>query len=300
MSILSIVTDKLGPDVAKYLANKHRGGSHGAKGADYESHFATVKFAERARDLLEKSIDCKFISQHFCFVDDFVIINNDTDVQYFQLKNSSAIKWDTGKHPLYLDFEFQRELSTCTGIRKVSCQLVISDLNSARYLWYSMPESIAEYSSVYHFPHAANMRELRLQVPEFNYAIRKLCAFPEEDDKLDAVAIILQSVWLDASPSNHTPAEVSALLRKAKRTQPSYIRGVIDPIPLNDKVKEILGKIPDFSYSTSNGFFSWNWHDGLESGTLAYDCSDPRFKKFQEILMDSSPSCFSELEGLLL
>ncbi len=300
MDILSIVKSEFGLNVAEYLQNKNRGGVSGSKGLDYENKFATFKLAEHAIILLTHSIDCKFSPQHLGFADDLVIFNSDIDAHYFQLKNSVSVSWNKKPHPLYLDFEYQYMLSSILGIKRISCQLVISDMKSTKKLHRLMPRSIAEFSSVFYFPEVNGIHELRLKMPEFNECIKGLCAFPHEDDKLDAVAIVLNAAWCNAAPSGSASIKVSELLGAAKRIQPSYIRWVVNPIPLNDKAKKVLENIENFSYSTDNGFFSWSWCDGLESGTLAYDCSDPRFASFQQILIRSSPSQFSELEGLLL
>lgn len=52
-AVIAAIEDCLGKDAAKYAANKHRGGSSGAKGARYEDFFLAVKVAEAAAALVD-------------------------------------------------------------------------------------------------------------------------------------------------------------------------------------------------------------------------------------------------------
>jgi hypothetical protein len=90
-------------------------------------------------------------------------------------------------------------------------------------------------------------------------------------------------------------------LRKARQCQPSFIRPFDNvEIQLDTDVAKILDSIPDFTYKLSKGFFHWEFKGGLEKGTLPYSCETEKFKRFQELIKQNSPTSFEELEVFLL
>ena len=127
-----------------------------------------------------------------------------------------------------------------------------------------------------------------------------LCARPDQLDKVETVALNLLSTWIDISAPRGEYVEISDLIATAKLRCPSFIRLVGECPTLRGEVEEILNAIPDFRYFIEKGFFSWQYLNGLDSGILAYDCIDPKFGKFQSLVLKQRPSSFDELEGLLL
>ena len=91
----------------KYLHNKNRGGNSGQKGNRYEDYFAVYKLAQLARDILQAGSSIRFSSQLLAFVDD-LIIKHDSNLENYQLKNSSSVSWNQGNHPIQVENIFFR------------------------------------------------------------------------------------------------------------------------------------------------------------------------------------------------
>ena len=111
-------------------------------------------------------------------------------------------------------------------------------------------------------------------------------------------SLALLGVWINSEGT----VKISTFLRKANKDSPNYIRNL--ELGEHDQLKPecvtILDNISDFSYSVEKGFLRWSYMQDLESGTLGYDCSDLKFEKFQEILINQKPKDFDGLEGILL
>lgn len=58
--------------------------------------------------------------------------------------------------------------------------------------------------------------------------------------------------------------------------------------------------IKTFSHIIENGYLSWKYAGGLDSGTIPYPVNSEKFSSFQRTVIAKYPRQFSELEGILL
>lgn len=143
----------LGEKLAQYAANKHRGGSSGAKGTRYEDHFATWMLVQAAAAFIEdpSTGDPHVTSQTLGFVDDLRVSSN-LSTDYFQLKNAATVSWTSGEHPIAADFNYQFLLSKHRGEPTPRTNLTVSDAGLAVALSGSIPVDIRCHTAVLNFP----------------------------------------------------------------------------------------------------------------------------------------------------
>lgn len=297
-----LVRQLLDDDAIKYLHNKHRGGSSGAKGSRYEDLFAVVKIAEISRDKGGESDNTSVCSQapHF-FVDDLVISEAPRSVQScHQLKNSSNVSWTGGDHPIALDFERQYALSRAAGFATTSILLVVSDPASAEELARDIPENIRPFTSVKWFPWETSAVRLCELWPDQLEALAWLSKHEKPDfNQLSEVLSILLGSWVALGGE----VSVQAVIDRARNCSPTLIRPLIADCEVEATVRqdfiEILAKINHFSYSMVKGFFTWAYcpPNGTETrGVYPQDCLSGQFANFQERVVKRRPLTFDEME----
>ncbi len=288
-------------DTIDLLTRRHRGGQNGAKGIRYEDFFAMCRLACLAKEYLEEGKDAQMAGQvSDAFVDDLEIFkDSDKFQENYQLKNSDNITWGSGKKSIIADFHNQYLLNTKCGYRS-RIKLIVSDLKTVVSLQKNMPIDLQEFAVAEHFCCCETLSQLFQTDNKSREVISYLCARPDQADKVEAVALVLLSAWIDSSASRGEHIRISNLISAAKKRCPFYIRLIGECPDLEKEVEEILKTIPDFTYLIERGFFSWEYLNGLDSGILAYDCIDPKFGKFQSLVLKQRPSSFDELEGLLL
>lgn len=292
------VTNIFDGNIWAYLINKRQGGTNNAKGNIYENHFATYQLAQFSRYIIEEQIEIKFYSQIWAFVDDLIIDYLDTRIHY-QFKNwTSSLSWGdkNRQNSLCFDFYNQNELNKETSSKITHLCLVVSEHKNEKKLSENIPADIKEFTDVLYFPYVLNINELLGKVPFFKEAINYLSAFEEpEPDKVECVITVLLGAWDSIDKSE---VSLKCVLEKAKQCSPSYIRSLNINVEINPNFKNIMEKIPDFSYTISKGFFHWE-HAGVDSGTIPYDIETENFDKLQNRIIQEQPSCFDELEAFL-
>lgn len=289
-----------GPDVLERVNNKNRGGLNNGKGSQYENFFAAYQIARLAKQYFEEGKETKIAGQVFAFVDDLEILTPIASHRTnYQLKSSSTISWGKGDNSLTDDFCKQLELNNASGY-KSDIRLIVSDLKTADRLRHHLPTTLQGHATVEHFHYAESLSLLLQNNNDFNELVRLICARPDEADKVETVAVVLLSVWINSEARSGYPINISELIGRAKHHHPSYIRAIEEMPPLSPEVEKILNAIENFHYSIKNGFFSWEYQSGLDSGMLSYDCADPKFQRFQEFVLKQRPASFPDLEGLLL
>lgn len=285
-------------EVVQYLANKNRGGVNSEKGITYENLFAVHQLALLSQTVIEDNKEIRFFSQILAFVDDLIIASKDEPtLRHYQLKNSPSVTWGKGLKSISDDFKKQYELNQAIS-RESEISLVVFNTDLRANLEVSLPAAIREYSRVIHFPYDANLVKVIEKEQTFRQAIEYLCAFDNPaPDKIECVATVLLGAWVSSDKSNISIMEV---LTKAQESTPSYIRSFSKEWKLDLEVEKILSKIPNFQYNLTKGFFHWEFKDGLEEGTLPYSFDTEQFRKIQEFIKRSKPTCFEELEGVLI
>jgi len=291
------ISEQFGDDILKYLNRKHRGGTSNEKGNTYESFYAIYKIAILSPSVIEQQLEIKFYSQALAFVDDLIIFYEFEDrLQHHQLKNSPSITWGTASQSISDDFHNQQRLNQ--SIDKLSEQvLVVSDPQLQQRLERSCPQHIRAFSRAEYFPYEENLMQVINAVPDFDAAIRYLCAFEDpEPDKIECVAKVLLGAWVADEKYN---ISIFDILKKAQDSSPSFIRSFDDDLGLDPDVENILSNIAGLSYNLSKGFLHWQYGNNIDKGTLPYRIGHPNFDKFQERVKSFQPKTFEAFEVLL-
>lgn len=289
------ISDLFGDVSLQYVKNKNRGGSNNEKGGTYENFYAVYKIALLSASIIEQHAKIRFYSQILAFVDDLIILNEETQyLQHYQLKNSKSVSWGQGFKSISDDFEKQKMLNDS---RPSTMSLVVADKSLQECLTRTCPESIQTFSTAVYFPFRENLTQIIKEVPDFDAAIRYLSAFEDPDpDKVECVAIVILGAW-----TSNPKADVSVIdiLRKAQDSSPSFIRSFEEPPPLDPDVSEILSNIADFSYNLAKGFLHWQYGNKIEQGTIPHRIGDEQFNRFQARIKAHRPETFDALEVLL-
>lgn len=288
----------LGEEDLSYLRNKNRGGISNERGNTYENFFAVYQLALCAQEVIEANKDIQFSSQVLAFVDDLIIDSQDRLLLcHYQLKNSSNVHWESGFRSLEYDFQKQYNLNQAMS-RDSQLHLVVADQALQAKLDKTLPAAIRTFSQTLYFPYAPKLTNVIAKQPEFQSAIKYLCAFENpEPDKIECVATVLLGAWVASDKSGISIMEV---LRNAQNTQPSYIRSFIQEWSLEPKVTVILDQITGFDYNLSKGFLHWEYQGGLDQGTLPYSIETEKFKRFERLIQQNRPTSFDELEVFLI
>lgn len=294
------ILELFGVERLRYARNKHRGGQSGRKGTRYEDYFATYRIAEVAAEHAnsdgEKPEWPRIEGQAVGFVDDLVIVTV-VDSQHSQCKNSAAISWAGGEHPIADDFEMQRALAMATGKPNPTMELVVSDSALAEELRKSIPDKIGAYSSVRLFPYATTAHRLVLEDKGIQGTLSHLTRVenPELDELSAAFQAILLS-WIETDAQ----CSMGELIDRARKQSPQLLR----TFPVTDGVEHLrsefvtaLASVNNLKYSVKRGFFSW--HSSGTSGTFEHECGSAEFARFQERVIKHAPSDFDAFWDLL-
>ena len=92
----------------QYLSHKLKGGANNEKGNRFENHFAIFKITEYLNSYSESKAQVVFSSQVEAFVDDLLIILEEGNKEFYQIKNSKSLKWEHGNN-------LSRSGSKCAG-----------------------------------------------------------------------------------------------------------------------------------------------------------------------------------------
>jgi hypothetical protein len=80
----------------QYLSHKLKGGANNEKGNRFQNHFAIFKITEYLNSYSESKAQVVFSSQVEAFVDDLLIILEEGNKEFYQIKNSKSLKWEHG------------------------------------------------------------------------------------------------------------------------------------------------------------------------------------------------------------
>jgi hypothetical protein len=293
------ITACWGEAVAKYAANKHRGGSNGNKGTRYEDFFITTQVVAEAVKLFENPGQpaTHIKGQAPGFVDDLRIAT-DTSTKYFQLKNQENVSWTAGEHPIADDFAYQVTLSKHLGEPNPSTNLVVSSATLKSALAKSIPGAIQEHTDTQHFPWTETANRLLLESPDLRQQVAKLSH--SETPTHDAIygAFCMLQMACNEHPQGATVLE---LLEKASSFCPGQLRlpppekdwgSHIDP-----NFKQALAFVPGLVYSIKRGFFHWSGFG--TSGVFSSSVLSEEFIRFQNDIVQRQPKTFEEFEEVL-
>lgn len=285
---------------ANYLANKLRGGRNGRKGTEYETLYAAYALA---RVLVGSCSTCEtntwpsVFDQVSGFVDDLLVEANQSN-RYHQLKNVADIKWESGVHPLKVDFELQKGFSDSRNEPSPMTVAVVSDIGVKASLDATVPDSIAKHTEVEHFPYITSLNRLVQEFEPLREALSTLTRTQEAGlDEMEYAFSALTRAFMHQPGGGHT----SVLLEKAQMATPGLLRlfpHQLANVKLDDQFKAVLAQIDEFEYGCDRGFFSWKYRN--DSGVLEYHCLNPQFDRFQRAIVKANPKTFEALEDYLL
>lgn len=300
MNIDEQIINLFGPETLKYFKRKQSGGTANQKGSRYEDFFSIMKLAELfSLFLMNNAVeqDIKIQAQAEAFVDDLVISDElHSSQHHFQLKNTVTVEWGVGDKTISDDFSKQKQLNDKLGILVTHAALVCSDQTKVESLNQKMPDSIHKFAEVLFFPDADTLNQLILLLPAFKKGLENIC-FAKDSDKVQALATVILGHWGNRKTTIYS---VKELLSELQNTFPNYLAVTSEMVDLLPEAKEIFANIKNFSYIIENGYLSWEYAGGLDSGTIPYPVNSGEFSSFQRTVIAKHPRQFSELEGILL
>ncbi|NJO17782.1 MAG: hypothetical protein HC877_19245 [Thioploca sp.] len=299
MTISARIKAIFGQDVFDYFQRKQQGGANNQRGSRYEDFFSILQLAKLFYLLMAENVqsDIEIHAQAEAFVDDLLIADQHYHSQrHFQLKNTINIEWGKGFKSISDDFEKQKRLNDCLGIENTLTVLVCSDEVKAQELKEKIPPTIANFSQVIFFPYQETLNHLLLSHEEFKDSLKRIC-FSSEIDKLEALAVMILGCWSDKKTTIYSVAQ---LLTHLQNTMPNYLAKADAGTELLYEVKNILAAIANFNYVIENGYFSWTYGNGLDTGVFLYPIDSEQFSDLQRRIIAQHPKQFAELEGILL
>jgi Fe-S-cluster formation regulator IscX/YfhJ len=134
------------------------------------------------------------------------------------MKDRQSLSWSE------LESDFSRQHVLNAEILSIGDSLqsvVVSRSELASKLNQSIPDGIEDHTSVMVFPNVSSNR-LLMEKPELREAIKELCAFPDEPDKLESVLKVLAAAWID-QPVNHR-IPISSIIETASACSPTFFK----------------------------------------------------------------------------
>lgn len=289
----------LGTDVAKYAANKQRGGSNGNKGTRYEDFFMVHRIAQEVAAIIKVPTypDPHVQGQCTGLVDDLRVASPQA-TQYYQLKNKESVSWNAGDHPIAKDFAYQKKLSDYLNEPNPNTTLIVADSSQASDLLASVPADIGDHTDVEHFPWFAAPNRLVLELPELR---ENLSALSHIDNPTDDVLSGVFGMLLMACLNLPEGAKASEIAQTAAKQVPGQLR----PLPatqdwesyLTLEFKLVLDAIHGLVYSIKRGVFHWSGFG--TSGVFRSSVLSEEFKQFQNDIVQREPKTFEDFEGVL-
>lgn len=299
MTVEDDILAYFGADLARYVANKHRGGLSGTRGTRYEDHFAVWVLARAAVALIDdpSSNDPHMASQVSGFVDD-LRVSSEASTDYYQLKNAATVSWTSGEHPIAKDFEHQFVLSGHRGEPAPRTHLIVSDPALVEPLSARIPESIRDHTSIADFPWLETANRLVLTYAPLREILARLAHVENpRDDTLAGVFYMLCSAYLETPRGDH----VRSILDRARGMFPGQIRTFPISTAWEDALLPafvaVLAGIQGLEYGAERGFFHWSGYG--TQGVFGSDVTSDGFRTFQATVIDSRPSTFEAFEALL-
>lgn len=287
----NVLLELFGAEVAKNIANRHKGGINNRNGNDFETRYAVFLIAKYAY-----SKGATITAQAIEPVDDLQIslpesTGDEPKKIDYQCKDRQSLSWSE----ISADFQQQNRLNEHLNLAPSQQVVVVSTEELRTKLAKNLPASIIDHSAVHVF-HNAKANRLLTECQEVRQATQQVCAFPEELDKLENVFLALTGIWLD-QPTNRQ-IKVANIIEEARTRNMAYIR-LAGERKIPDDICYIFEQIQGFTYGLQRGFFSWRYEPEFLEGYLPYNYDDKRFANFLKLIRKHSPSSFYDLENYL-
>lgn len=282
----------------KYLNNKNRGGTNNAKGNTFENQFAVFKIAEHFNKRFGSNAapdDIRFSSQELCFIDDLIVKDRaEITAEHYQLKDVQSLNWDSNPHPISNDFRMQHAICSEAG-ETPHLELVVSREELKQELEDAMANDLNDKVTVHHFPKGESMNQLLQNNDEVKAVLTEMCALnAPTSDKLDTLGTIVLGAWTASTQKATTLKEI---LDACYNLNPNYIKGFDRQLP--QALREVLNRIPRFSYQVEGGYISWSFN-ATDNGVVSHQIGTKAFLDWENMVINLNPNNFEELESYLI
>lgn len=227
------------------LENKHRGGLNNEKGARYEEFYATYRIASSLVNFAECNMLIKSQVEG-AYIDD-LMVETDTQHDYFQLKNVQNVKntWPEISEDILSQIKLSLDKQ-----EQFSVSVVYSDTTFN----VTLSKDIELYTKLEYFPYANSLLEVIQQYKPFKSALADLCVLERPtDDMLYGLAKYILAEWCSINRQ-----EGLLLATLAYQLKDSGLNTVINSDrDISVECKEILDHIPGFSYVIKGKNIVW-------------------------------------------
>ena len=274
------------PAERKYLKNKHRGGKSNAKGNQYEEYYVVYQLALLI-DKYRSTPSNVYLSTQVpeTFVDDLLIVQEDSHRTYHQLKDVKNISWSSNK--LKYDFERQRDISL-ENEEQFALKIVYSDADSSVG---AVPEAISDHTTAEHFPSYSSLQLLYFGFQPFQEAVKKIAThLNSTDNDLIGISGALLGAW------GMVDSQLSTSLEEILEKVYSIGNGLINintypsSIKVSDDCSALLRQI-GVEYQTVGSSVYWSY--GCFSGHSLWT------KKIEDNIVAAAPKEFKDIIDLL-
>jgi len=280
----------------QYLSHKLKGGANNEKGNRFENHFAIFKITEYLNSYSESKAQVVFSSQVEAFVDDLLIILEEGNKEFYQIKNSKSLKWEHGNKQKSLCYDFlnQKRIEKEQD-SKFRLLLIVNSVYLQLILTQSLPKSLRQHTEVGYFPYSDSIHNLVSQHLEFRQELEKLIAISSPSiDKLEALATAILGVWNGCNKKDISLEVIYAHLEKMSL---SFIRPR-EIFYLSKEIQLILDLIPNFSYIVHNNYLTWKFKN-TDTGIIPFPIGSPDFEEIEIEIVTQKPSSFEALETII-
>lgn len=285
---------------AKTLQHKSRGGRSNARGNQYEALFRAAKVVELAATAKQPLTQLFVKPQVRGFVDDLAIAFP-TQTLYYQCKcltEAGQLSWTSGNPSLAQDFAWQHALVARCGAPPAATHLVVAGAALHAKMSQTMPGTLARHARVELFPYCEGIvNRLVYEYRPVRFWLSQISAscWPKHDE----LVALLQLVKA-ACAEFPDGATVAAILAAIDRHHPGHLRapGPAEPWldALDPALLTLLDNMEGLEYDVGRGFFQWRAFG--TSGRFAFLCTDRRFLRFQQRVLQHQPRNFLALEEL--
>lgn len=278
------------------VEGKARGAAAGRRGYRYEDLFATARLTEGCRRAMKGGQTSHGIAEpRGAFVDDIVVRAGELFV-FYQLKTGKDT-WTAAGGALAADFRNQARVCEAKGL-EYGLILVVPDEARRDVLDRKVPKDL-DRTGVEAFPVVERLTDLPLAVKRIRRDLDGFIAFAKPGRAArDHVLQAIHAAWLDRRDRSEF-LEGPALLRILRANPLLFVaRPFRDDSKVWKRVKAILEKIPGLSVTIDQGYFCYDYRDGLQRGH-EIRCGTARYRAVLRRIVERRPKIFCQFEVLL-
>lgn len=283
-----------GVDAAHYAKNKKRGGlaSHG--GLRFEVLYAAHRIAIEANMACsagETAQDIWFQDQVGGFVDDLAVVAPSATT-LSQVK-SGTVSWTAGEHSLAEDFRLQGRLDRAL-CRPVSYELVVPTDDTAELMRKSRPSDLMPVAVTVFRAVGDDLQGLFRRQPELATALDGISLRPPQDIVREQTFEAILGAWVYSRGQGF----LTQILRNLAARPDALVRVPGPNYELRADVAEALQSVRGFTWTTEGMHFRYGV-GGRLSGWAAFLCDSESFRAFEDFLLESRPTRWTEVVSAL-